>query len=48
MNAAPTNDLTQTEEQITGPNKFVLMSFLFFFLVIAGIAIGDLIGAMFR
>jgi len=46
MNATTFDDTNPATEQVGWGSKFVLGSFLFFFFVIGGIAVGDLLGAL--
>jgi hypothetical protein len=48
MNTTTFDDTTPAMEQLGWGSKFTLGSFLFFFFVIGGIAVGDLVGALLR
>ena len=48
MNPAPSEQSPPNVEPITGPNKFVLISFSAFFLLIGAITLSELLGAIFR
>ena len=48
MNPTPSEQSPPNIEPISGPNKFVLISFAAFFLLIGAITLGELLGAIFH